>query len=685
MSHSQEIIVLLDRLKKEKSKEDIDATLTLIEELANEGVDEPVLMTLLDLILETKRVVSHSTKRYLLDNCLLPRSELPVSIFLKVISGIGATRVYYQGNRKLKTKKPSTEFQISLLKWMIDNFKYFEKSLTTSGTFVLSILVKNLAYEFSRAVISQLIIIILSSNNSTQFKTFYNSEIYHNIRLLKNHHIQQVVDLYNKFPLDIYLSELLAFFKVVVPDLDYIIYSPDNYPMLNKLISNPDQLYRWDESNTVDSGLSKRQKRMGRSNGDDIYGIQALDQIHKLNAYKILRSSFNNDNSAQLIVILLQAGHSDFNRKINLYIKASLDGTVNEEYDRISLLRKLSKIYQFSGGAIHLSAVEDYILTTGISKNNPFKEMEYRSLLIRYFINVSPTRIADMIKRDAIDLKEIYYSDSTVHAAPCTQYVESVLYLLKSWNSEEYEDFIQALNLIIPKLYMFIQYCKTNQEWLTRETLRFIHELDEHILEDLNDNVLLPPRSLIYSCLLSYDPLVLATICEHIYICKEHNYNNSNWRDFENSFIMDSVNMLWKERFLKQEPNISNSSAKGFYLNPEFTRKLSTLHSSDQLSIVFQSIGELFYNPALSFIITKLIWDIEDKTEEINTRHEGPVSRDSLERIRIDSDKIWLNITFEELKVTILRNLDTAHYGKFKGIGDLLFNSLKSLSDKRLS
>ena len=185
MSHSQEIIVLLDRLKKEKSKEDIDATLTLIEELANEGVDEPVLMTLLDLILETKRVVSHSTKRYLLDNCLLPRLELPVSIFLKVISGIGATRVYYQGNRKLKTKKPPTEFQISLLKWMIDNFKYFEKSLTTSGTFVLSILVKNLAYEFSRAVISQLIIIILSLNNSTQFKTFYNSEIYHNIRLLK--------------------------------------------------------------------------------------------------------------------------------------------------------------------------------------------------------------------------------------------------------------------------------------------------------------------------------------------------------------------------------------------------------------------------------------------------------------------------------------------------------------------
>lgn len=136
---------------------------------------------------------------------------------------------------------------------------------------------------------------------------------------------------------------------------------------------------------------------------------------------------------------------------------------------------------------------------------------------------------------------------------------------------------------------------------------------------------------------------------------------------------------------LKQEPNISNSSAKGFYLNPEFTRKLSTLHLSDQLSIVFQSIGELFYNPALSFIITKLIWDIEDKTEDINTRHEGPVSRDSLERIRIDSDKIWLNITFEELKVTILRNLDTAHHGKFKGIGDLLFNSLKSLSDKRLS
>ena len=186
MSHSEEIIVLLDRLKKEKSKEDIDATLTLIEELTNDGVDEPVLMILLDLILETKRVISHSTKRYLISNCLLPRLELSMSVFLKVISGIGATRVYYQGNRKLKSKKPSTEFQISLLKWTIDNFKSFEKSLTTSGTFVLSILVKNLEYEFSRAVISQLIIIILSLNNSTQFKTFYNSEIYHNIGIFQS-------------------------------------------------------------------------------------------------------------------------------------------------------------------------------------------------------------------------------------------------------------------------------------------------------------------------------------------------------------------------------------------------------------------------------------------------------------------------------------------------------------------
>ena len=681
MSHDEEIVILLDKLKKDKEKEDANDTLRLLEELTNDGISESVLMIFVDLILETKRIISHNSKRYILENCLSPRSELAVGIFLKIIGGIGATRVYFQGNRKLKTKKPSSELQIGLIRWIINNFKKFEKSLIVSGTLVLSLLVKNLAYEFSRGVVSQLIILLLSHNSSSQFKTYYNGEIYHRIMILKSHHIQQVVDLYNKFPLDIYLSELLAFFKLVIPDLDYIVYSHDNYPMLNKLISKPDQLYQWGELNL---DLSKRQKRAGRTNTDVPYGVQALDQIEKLNVYKILRNSFSNDESAQLLIVLFQTGNSNFISKVNLYISASLSVSIfEEEEDRMSFLKKLAKIYTISGGAIHLNAVQDYILENDLLRDHFYAEMEYRAQIIRYFINVEPSKIADMIIRDTVALKRIHHSDKSANVMACWLYVQSIIYLLRMWMSEGRGDIDQAFNLIMPKLYCFIQYCKTNQEWLTREALRLIHDLDETTLDNLNDDVLLPPRPLVYSCLLSYDPLVLSTICKHIYICKEHNYHLSDWRDIQNSFIMDSVNILWKERFLKQEPNVSNSSAKGFYLNTELTKKLSKLHLSDQISIPFQSTGEFFYHPALSYIVTKIIWDIEDKTDDINTRHEGPISRDSIERLRIDPDRTWLSLGFEELKVKALQSLDTVHQQKFQGIGDLLFNSLKSLSDKR--
>ena len=78
--------------------------------------------------------------------------------------------------------------------------------------------------------------------------------------------------------------------------------------------------------------------------------------------------------------------------------------------------------------------------------------------------------------------------------------------------------------------------------------------------------------------------------------------------------------------------------------------------------------------------MTKIIWDIEDNHNGINTRHEGPISRESLIRLRNNSDKIWLSLSFDELKLSILQNLEIK---KFNGIADLLFNSLKSLADKR--
>ena len=109
-----------------------------------------------------------------------------------------------------------------------------------------------------------------------------------------------MVNLYNKFPLDIYLEELLAYFRVINPDLDYMIYSPENFPLLNKLNCNLNQVYRWKDSDeptattitatttTTTTKSNKRQKSTITSKPDTItHNIKVLDQINKINPYKL--------------------------------------------------------------------------------------------------------------------------------------------------------------------------------------------------------------------------------------------------------------------------------------------------------------------------------------------------------------------------------------------------------------
>ena len=95
---------------------------------------------------------------------------------------------------------------------------------------------------------------------------------------------------------------------------------------------------------------------------------------------------------------------------------------------------------------------------------------------------------------------------------------------------------------------------------------------------------------------------MVSNITQHISNCKSHDYTNStHYRDLQNSYIMDTINFLWKERFLKQDANLTNiSSNKGFFLHPDFENKLNSLHTFDcsyYLSLHLQLL-RVFYNPA---------------------------------------------------------------------------------------
>ena len=176
-----------------------------------------------------------------------------------------------------------------------------------------------------------------------------------------------MVNLYNKFPLDIYLEELLAYFRVINPDLDYMIYSPENFPLLNKLNCNLNQVYRWKDSDeltattitttTTTTTTTKKQQETETtitSKPDTLtHNIEVLDQINKINPYKLVRNAFDNEKEAQLLTILFQTGNNRFINKVDKYIGAILTTFTNLEKLQ-KFLQQVSHLYKISDGTIIL-------------------------------------------------------------------------------------------------------------------------------------------------------------------------------------------------------------------------------------------------------------------------------------------------------------------------------------------
>ena len=52
------------------------------------------------------------------------------------------------------------------------------------------------------------------------------------------------------------------------------------------------------------------------------HNIEVLDQINKINPYKLVRNAFDNDKEAQLLTILFQTGNNRFINKVDKYIGA---------------------------------------------------------------------------------------------------------------------------------------------------------------------------------------------------------------------------------------------------------------------------------------------------------------------------------------------------------------------------
>lgn len=83
--------------------------------------------------------------------------------------------------------------------------------------------------------------------------------------------------------------------------------------------------------------------------------------------------------------------------------------------------------------------------------------------------------------------------------------------------------------------------------------------------------------------------------------------------------------------------------------------------------------------PAFAFIATKNLRRLEDE-HNLDIRIEGPLTEENVTLMQADDRTQWLPLSRELIKLEILKVLDLRNY---KGVCDMMFKSLKSLSDAR--
>ncbi|KAK6457771.1 uncharacterized protein RJT20DRAFT_125620 [Scheffersomyces xylosifermentans] len=734
------------------------------------GLGEEDLDHLQDLVFDigTSAVLTPADKRFTVRHLFLPRKDyfLNTKLIYRILSHIGIPQVIYKKGAAAAPKSLSINLQLQLLQWLVCSLHLFGEELFPSLHRMLPILFKHLSYEYSRPYIANLIFLTISSCSSS-FETHFNGIQNHRIHAWKRWHIQLVVDLFQKFPLDEYLKSLLVLFKTLDPSIDWSEFSSDRGYDLNRLIGVTskvftypnfdylDQLkemqYRGDASNSnthntilqdnlrkyenFGQSIGRRKRQKYNSNSESVsldtieYGNShniSINEVHSLETlvlnlnnirYVNMRSLFNEKSNARVYLgemkkvffILSNLSEGNINnslQKIDYYIRLSIIDDNISSIELNELCSRVRQILQISVGTLEFNSVNDFILfkfdaqpigSADNSDNINYVNLIQRSKLLSFL----PLSKVDLFEKSFFEkamkiLDRSIESNSIASLRIHTLYVvvPELMSLYRKWYSkvkslgvfqESKFAVFEVFNSTIPRLFKFIldvfPSVKGGIDGLLLPIMDFIRCIE---IEDLNeffdDSALLLPPALLYSTMFQGSPLLSSELCGYIAFCKNYHFKKEHYHAIQRTYVMDVVNLVWRDNSFHYERS-PTSPSKAFQLNPYFISNMRTSHIFNFSNLAsLNTTGNLFISPAWSFITAQLIWKFEDSVEEVATRHSGPVSKESVFRMNADNDLNWLPLTFDELKLKVLRELDSLG---FKGLCDLLFNSLKTLQGLR--
>lgn len=691
MPDSQSVPSVLDRLVLGGSEGAL-ALRQLAKVATSEGLRESEFLQVFDMLFDANLASSHKTD--VITECLVPRSDylIPSTVLVRIISAIGTPEIYYKNGKQHKLKRLSVACQQKLLEWQLCALHLF-------GDDGLKTLLKNipllfglLSYEFLRPYVAALIVIALSNSPKKP----------------RPWHVQLAVDLAEKFPFDPAIKALLAFFHkstlsihlksaplLLQAGAEVLRYpSLDIVEVLHTLPRDPESLITKEVLEVekkirklFDSYATTKRRKVAVSGADydsleagsnqvsiiTIDSLKALatqlECIEMTNPSSVLSGAVTSNEGLRKLYLALQllvAAPEEQNVKKLLY---AVQYHVLVKQASAPVFALLLSFAQY-GGLLRLQKPMIEFM------NRDEDNMLARQILLFKCIDIkSANELIPVILSRLLKIKDRRLSLAA-------SFFCEMAAVYQRWLRGSHE---VDLVLSVPLIFGFSQ-----SQWLDMHMhakvsfLGLLRALKQIPVGELGPEVdatcLIPKPTLMYNLVVSTNPLIMSEALGYIVFLKSIQLRDDQKSTLalRNSYVMDAINFVWRDMAFKSEPESFN---KGMLLQPSFLQDLGAVNYFSYSDLVLlKTVGGLIHNPSLSYLCAEIVWMLEDQQENISSRHPGPISEKSLAQFRQDPDVNWLPMTYFDIKVSLLNNLDNLG---FTGLCDLLYSSLKPLASLR--
>lgn len=610
------------------------------------GLDQQELTLLLAYVTETRAPMSFKDEIVKLH--LVPGSgyTLDLPTLLRILSAIGSPGVYYRNGNQRQHNRLLGPVQEQLLRWLVAALPLFGTQIYAMLDAVMPLLIGLLAYEYVRPHIAVLVMVAFSRLPKLA---------------LKQWHVKRTAELCVKFPYDKALSKLAHFFS-------------SSFSIARQLGPlTRSSTFHYKKSETILNALNI--KRHDAFEGQRNRVEAALDALTEKPS-KVKRRKITRTHDAVL--------------EASLPTRARV-GAVGSVHELISRFEHISVT---NPGALFMAHADDLnYRKMHLTLGQLLSEQFTRRVAYTFQFHVLPS---EAMTKNAASFARWGGLPSM---APLRSYLEEssetlvpILELTRHLNPDSpavFEKLVQLVGGLSPQkaaqafvpLSLGLRSAEATPLFFALAT-KLLPHLDLSaklalcaVFRRLSDCVM-PPVTLVHLLVASTHPLLVSEALGYIHHLKQFKMEGADVQ-LRNSLVMDTLNFLWRDMAFE---HLEHTVNRGMYLHPDYVSRLGGLNAFAYSQFTtLREVGGLIRHPAFSYICAELVWMLEDAAN-VNTRHPGPISEQSVQLLRQDEGVEWVPLLYGEIRVEMLNRLDDMG---FKGLCDLLFSLLKTLQKQR--